>query len=80
MTGSAIMDEETLTKAERKLIEGGQGAAVRETRRMLQDTMRDEMVTAVEDLTGRRVIGFPRRRLHVSRRPAPRPLAAARLE
>jgi uncharacterized protein YbcI len=60
VTGTAIMVilEETLTKAERKLIESGMGSSVRETRRLLQDTMRDEMVAAVEDLTGRRVIGF----------------------
>src|SRR3954451_10791715 len=60
VTGAAVMVilEETLTKAERKLIAGGMGASVRETRRLLQDTMRDEMVAAVEDLTGRRVVGF----------------------
>jgi uncharacterized protein YbcI len=60
VTGAAVMVilEETLTKAERKLIESGQGISVRETRRLLQDTMRDEMVASVEDLTGRRVIGF----------------------
>ncbi len=60
VTGSAVMVilEETLTKAEWKLIESGQGLSVRETRRLFQDTMRDEMVSAVEDLTGRRVIGF----------------------
>jgi uncharacterized protein YbcI len=60
VTGAAIMVilEETLTKAERKLIDAGMGESVRETRRLLQDTMRDEMIAAVEDLTGRRVIGF----------------------
>jgi uncharacterized protein YbcI len=60
VTGAAIMVilEETLTKAERKLIEGGLGESVRSTRRQLQDTMRDEMVSSIEDLTGRRVIGF----------------------
>ena len=60
VTGPAVMVilEETLTKAERKLIESGLGSSVRETRRLLQDTMREEMVTAVEDLTGRKVVGF----------------------
>ena len=60
VTQSAIMVilEETLTKAELKLISAGMSDQVRETRRLLQDTMREEMVAAVEDLTGRRVIGF----------------------
>jgi uncharacterized protein YbcI len=60
VTGAAIMVilEETLTKAERKLIESGLGESVRSVRRQLQDTMRDEMVASIEDLTGRRVIGF----------------------
>jgi len=47
-----------LTKAERKMIDSGMSSSVRETRRLLQDTMRTEMITSVEDLTGRRVIGF----------------------
>jgi uncharacterized protein YbcI len=60
VTGSAIMVilEETLTKAERKQIDSGLGDSVRDTRRLLQETMREEMIAAVEDLTGRKVIGF----------------------
>jgi uncharacterized protein YbcI len=60
VTSSAVMVilEETLTKAERKMAEAGLADSVRETRRLLQDTMREEMIAAIEDLTGRHVVGF----------------------
>ena len=54
----AVVLEETLTKAEFKLIQNGHRELVRDTRRKLQETMREEMCDAVEQLTGRRVIGF----------------------
>jgi uncharacterized protein YbcI len=49
---------DTLTKAERSLVEKGEGDAVRLMRRKFQDTMRDDFVAAVEAQTGREVIAF----------------------
>src|SRR5687767_14569079 len=47
-----VLLQDTLTKAERRLIERGQERAVLDTRRTFQDTMRDELVGMVEQLTG----------------------------
>jgi uncharacterized protein YbcI len=49
---------ETLTHAERALVSDGRKAAVHEIRDQLQETMRAELVAAVEELTGRRVEAF----------------------
>jgi uncharacterized protein YbcI len=43
--------EDTLTRAEQSLIESGRDAAVLEVRNNLQETMRDELVKAMERLT-----------------------------
>jgi uncharacterized protein YbcI len=53
-----VVLEDTLTKAERSLIDGGQAEVVLEMRRALQGAMRDALVEAVESLSGRRVIAF----------------------
>jgi uncharacterized protein YbcI len=50
--------QETLTPAERALVADGRQAAVHEMRDQLQETMRPELVAAVEELTGRRVDAF----------------------
>jgi uncharacterized protein YbcI len=47
--------EDTLTRAEQSLIESGREAAVLEVRNNLQETMRDELVKAMERLTEFRV-------------------------
>jgi uncharacterized protein YbcI len=47
--------EDTLTRAEQSLIESGREAAVLEVRNSLQETMRDELVKAMERLTEFRV-------------------------
>jgi uncharacterized protein YbcI len=54
----AVVLEDTLTRAERKLIERNQQQLVLNTRRVLQQTMRRDLVAAVEELSGRRVIAF----------------------
>jgi uncharacterized protein YbcI len=54
----AVILEDTLTKAERKLIEKGQRRLVLETRRALQETMRNDLIEAVESISGRRVVAF----------------------
>jgi uncharacterized protein YbcI len=47
-----------LTKAERRLIEDGERDAVESLRRKFQRTMRPDMIGAVEEIMGRKVIGF----------------------
>jgi len=53
-----VLMQETLTKAERSLLASGQGDFVLETRARFQNTMRDDYVLAVEELTERRVLAF----------------------
>ena len=53
-----VVLEETLTKAERRLVSEGEGHAVIETRRIVQRTMREDLVAAVEHHTGCRVAAF----------------------
>jgi uncharacterized protein YbcI len=54
----SVVLQDTLTKAERSLIERGQQEIVLEMRRALQSAMRDALVDAVESVSGRRVIAF----------------------
>jgi uncharacterized protein YbcI len=49
---------DTLTKGERRLVERGEGDTVLRTRRTYQSLMSADVKTAVEELTGRRVIAF----------------------
>lgn len=56
--GVFVVLEDTLTKGERHLAEAGQEASVLHTRRLWQRVMREDMRNIVEDLTGRRVVGF----------------------
>lgn len=49
---------EVMTHAERSLAENAQGDAVTNMRHLLQLTMEADFVTAIEGLTGRRVIAF----------------------
>lgn len=51
-----VLMEEPLTKAERSLVEDGKGEVVRPLRQELQETMRADLVSAVETLTERRVV------------------------
>jgi uncharacterized protein YbcI len=50
--------EEIYTPVERTLIQAGRFDAVQETRSAFQDTMREKFSAAVEDLSGRKVVGF----------------------
>jgi uncharacterized protein YbcI len=56
--GVFVVLEDNLTKGERNLAEAGEGAAVIDTRRLWQRVMQDEMSSKVEELTGRKVVGF----------------------
>jgi uncharacterized protein YbcI len=50
--------EDVYTPVERTLIEAGRFAAVQETRHAFQETMADRFSRAVEEIVGRKVIGF----------------------
>ena len=50
--------EDTLTKGERSLANSGKGDMVTDIRRCFQTTMREELVSRIEQLTGRKVIAF----------------------
>jgi uncharacterized protein YbcI len=54
----AVVLEDTLTRAEHKMIEKDAGHVVYEARKAMQQTMREDLVGAIESLTGRRVIAF----------------------
>jgi uncharacterized protein YbcI len=53
-----VILEETLTKAERRLVEEGEAESVIATRHVFQRTMREDLTAAVERIVGRRVIAF----------------------
>jgi uncharacterized protein YbcI len=53
-----ILLGDTLTKGERSLARKGMSDHVQETRRLYQRAMRDDLIGAVEEHTGRRVIAF----------------------
>jgi uncharacterized protein YbcI len=53
-----VLLRDTLTKGERGLAERGELDAVLSMRRAFQSTMRDEASSAIEELTGRRVLAF----------------------
>lgn len=49
---------EGFTRAERTLIDSGRTRAVLDQRREMQEAVRDEFTSSVEQITGREVIGF----------------------
>ena len=53
-----VMLQETMLKAEHRLIEDGKADLVVEMRRSFQQTMREDMSAAVAEPTGREVIAF----------------------
>jgi uncharacterized protein YbcI len=56
--GVFVVLEDTLTKGERTLVNAGERAAVLDLRHRWQNVMRAEMSDKVEELTGRKVVGF----------------------
>jgi uncharacterized protein YbcI len=50
--------EDTLTKGERSLVRDGQRERVLDTRKAYQMTMRAEMISGIEQITGRSVRAF----------------------
>jgi uncharacterized protein YbcI len=53
-----VVLQDTLTKGERSLVNGGRERDVLHTRRLFQETMRGDLVAAVERLSGRSVTAF----------------------
>ena len=53
-----VVMTDTLTKAEHSLVADGKADEVLSTRHSLQGTMRNDMVSAVERITGRTVMAF----------------------
>jgi uncharacterized protein YbcI len=54
----SVVVQDTLTKGERSLVGDGKAEAVMRMRKEFQDTMSRDLIAAVEELTGRRVIAF----------------------
>jgi uncharacterized protein YbcI len=52
------LTQDSMTKAERRLVAEGEADMVATVRRKFQQTMRDDLVSGVEQLTGRKVISF----------------------
>jgi uncharacterized protein YbcI len=56
--GVFVVLEDNLTKGERNLAQAGEEASVLDTRKRWQRVMREQMSSKVEELTGRKVVGF----------------------
>ncbi len=56
--GVFVVLQDTLTQGEQTLADAGEGAAVLDLRRRWQRVMQAEVSREVEQLTGRKVIGF----------------------
>ena len=56
--GIFVVLEDSLTRGEQNLSDAGEGEAVLDLRRRWQRIMRDELSHEIEQLTGRKVIGF----------------------
>jgi uncharacterized protein YbcI len=54
----SIVLQDTLTRGERSLVRDGRSELVLSTRRAYQDTMSDDAVAGIEELTGRKVLAF----------------------
>jgi uncharacterized protein YbcI len=53
-----VVLQDTLTKGERSLVANGQADLVLQTRKQYQNAMGTDLVSAVEEITGRRVMAF----------------------
>jgi uncharacterized protein YbcI len=53
-----VVLQDSLTRGERTLVDAGEGAAVLDLRRRWQSIMEADVSREIEELTGRRVVGF----------------------
>jgi len=56
--GVFVVLQDTLTKGEQSLADAGESQTVLDVRRKWQAVMQDEISREIEELTGRKVIGF----------------------
>ena len=56
--GVFVVLEDTMTKGEHSLADAGEGQVVLDVRRKWQSVMEAEVSREIEELTGRRVVGF----------------------
>jgi uncharacterized protein YbcI len=56
--GVFVVLQDNLTKGERTMADAGEPETVLEVRKLWQKIMREEMSHKVEELTGRKVVGF----------------------
>jgi uncharacterized protein YbcI len=56
--GVFVVLQDSLTRGERTLTDAGEGAIVLDVRRRWQSVMEEKIRGQIEELTGRRVIGF----------------------
>jgi uncharacterized protein YbcI len=56
--GIFVVLQDSLTRGEQTLTDAGEGEAVLDLRRRWQRVMRDELSREIEELTGRKVVGF----------------------
>ena len=56
--GIFVVLQDSLTRGEQNLTDAGEGEAVLDLRRRWQRVMRVELTREIEELTGRKVIGF----------------------
>jgi uncharacterized protein YbcI len=56
--GVFVVLQDTLTRGEQTLADAGEGQVVLDVRRKWQAVMKDEISREIEELTGRKVIGF----------------------
>jgi uncharacterized protein YbcI len=54
----SVVLRDTLTKGERSLVADGHSQLVLDMRKAYQNTMGDDLVAGVEELTGRKVLAF----------------------
>ena len=54
----SVVLRDTLTKGERSLVADGQSELVLSMRKAYQNTMREVLVEAIEEITGRKVLAF----------------------
>jgi uncharacterized protein YbcI len=54
----SVVLRDTLSKGERRLVNDGRRELVLSMRKAYQDTMRNDLVGAIEELSGRKVIAF----------------------
>src|SRR5438034_5141511 len=56
--GVFVVLQDSMTRGEQSLVDAGEGEAVLDLRRRWQRVMKEDMSREIEELTGRKVVGF----------------------